>query len=154
VSISKRFDAVIEGTDGGGAFVTVPFDLEAAFGKKRVKVRALIDGEPYRGSVVRMGGPDHILLVRKDVRERIGKGPGDLVEIVLEEDLEPRVVEVPADMREVLDRDPAAAAFFDALSYTHRREYVQWIDGAKRPQTRANRIANAVEMLREQRKAR
>jgi hypothetical protein len=154
MSISKRFDAVIEGTDGGGAFVTVPFDVEAAFGKKRVKVRALIDGEPYRGSVVRMGGPDHILLVRKDVRERIGKGPGDLVEIVLEEDLEPRVVEVPADMREVLDRDPAAAAFFDTLSYTHRREYVQWIDGARRPQTRANRIAKAVEMLREQRKAR
>jgi uncharacterized protein YdeI (YjbR/CyaY-like superfamily) len=54
----------------------------------------------------------------------------------------------------VLDRDPAAAAFFDTLSYTHRREYVQWIDGARRPQTRANRIANAVEMLREQRKAR
>jgi bifunctional DNA-binding transcriptional regulator/antitoxin component of YhaV-PrlF toxin-antitoxin module len=148
-----EFDAVIEAT-GGGAFVSVPFDVEAVFGKKRVKVNATFDGEPYRGSVVRMGGEDHMLIVVKAIRDKIGKQPGDRVHVTLEEDAAPREVVVPADLRAALDADPEAAAAFDRLSFTHRREYVIWIEEAKREETRRRRIDKAAGMLREGRTAR
>ncbi len=93
-----QFHAVIEAGDGGGAFVIVPFDVEKTFGKKRVKINAIIDGEPYRGTLVRMGTPHHMLLVLKEIREKIGKTIGDEVTVELEEDLEERIVEVPADI--------------------------------------------------------
>jgi hypothetical protein len=150
---THAFDAVIEAA-GSGAFVTIPFDVEQAFGKKRVPVQATFDGEPYRGLVVRMGGECHMLIVRKDIREKIGKQPGDTVHVTLAEDTEPRVVEVPPDLRIALEADAEAAATFDRLSYTHRREYVQWIEDAKREETRRNRVAKAVGMLREGKKAR
>jgi hypothetical protein len=149
----RAFDAEIYAS-GGGAFVTVPFDVEAAFGGKRVKVKATFDGEPYRGLVTRMGGEHHILIVVKEIRQKIGKQPGDTVHVTVEEDTEPRVVEIPDDLRAGLDGDAAAAAVFDGLSYTHRKEYVDWITGAKREETRRNRIEKAVGMLREGRKAR
>ncbi len=151
---THTFKAVIESADGGGAFVTVPFDVEGVFGKKRVKVKATIDGEPYRGSLVRMGGPCHRLGVLKEIRDKIGKQPGDEVEVTVEEDIEPRVVEVPADFQAALTGEPEAGAFFRQLSYTHQREYVRWIEEAKREKTRQERIAKAVEMLLQQKRGR
>jgi hypothetical protein len=71
------FTAVIQNAGGGGAFVEVPFDVEAAFGSKRPKVKALIEGVPYRGLLVRMGGSNHILIILKSIREQIGKTFGD-----------------------------------------------------------------------------
>jgi len=148
------FRAVIEDPGGGGAFVRIPFDVEDVFGKKRVKIKATIDGEPYRGSLVRMGAPYHILIVIKDIRNKIGKTFGDEVEVTLEEDLEPRVVEVPADLKEMLDVNPQAASFFEKLSYTHQREYVYWINESKRSETRQRRIRKTAEMLLEGKKGR
>lgn len=150
----RTFRAVIEQSGSGGAYVAVPFDVEAAFGKKRVPVRASIEGEPYRGTLVRMGGPDHILIVLKEIREKIGKKPGDEVEISLEEDREPRVVELPPDLAAALQADPAAREFYDRLSYTHRKEYVRWIEEAKREQTRSDRVVRTLEMLKAGKKAR
>jgi hypothetical protein len=150
----EEFRAVIQGVDGGGAYVDIPFDVERVFGRKRVPVHALIDGESYRGSLVRMGGPHHMLLVRKDVREKIGKGPGDEVHIVVEEDTEPRVVDVPEDLERALGTNRAAREYFDGLAYSHRREYVKWITEAKRDATRVSRIEKAVAMLAEGKKAR
>ena len=144
-----EFWAVIEDAGGGGAFVTVPFDVEAAFGKKRVKIKATIDGIPYRGSIVRMGTPCHMLPVLKEIREKIGKGPGDQVHVIAQEDMGPRLVEVPEDLRQALDAEPDAGRFFDGLSYTHQREYVKWVTEAKRPETRQNRILKAMNLLRQ-----
>lgn len=145
----RRFRAVIEGAGGGGALVGVPFDVEKAYGKKRVKVRVTIDGEPYRGSIARMGGPRHMLPVLKHIRAKIGKGPGAKVAIAMWEDLEPRVIAVPADLRRALAAHPRESLFFRDLSYTGRREYVRWIEGAKRAETRAGRVSRAILMLRQ-----
>jgi hypothetical protein len=153
MSKTYTFIAVIKSEASGGAYVEVPLDVEEAFGKVRVKVKAVIDGEPYRGSLDRMGGPCHILGVLKEIRQKIGKGPGDEVQITIEEDTEPRVVEVPGDLKEALENSPKACAFFQKLSYTHQREYVKWIDEAKRERTRRDRIARALEMLQEGKKS-
>lgn len=145
--LTKKFTATIQASSRGGAFVVVPFDVEAEYGKKRVKIKATFDGEPYRGTLVRMGAPDHMLIIRKDIREKIGKQPGDDVNVILEEDLEPRVVEIPEDVQEAFDAAPHAANFYRNLSYTHQREYIQWITEAKRAETRVRRIQQAIDML-------
>jgi len=141
------FSATIEDADGGGAYVPIPFDVEQTFGKKRVPVKATIDGVPYNGSLVRMGGKCHILGILKSIRNEIGKQVGDIVEVVLEEDTSPRVVDVPPDFLQALRFSPEAGQAFDALSFSHKREYVEWITEAKRIKTRERRIAKAVEML-------
>src|SRR5262245_12117027 len=109
------FRAVIEAARGGGAFVTIPFDVEKAFGKKRVPVRATIDGEPYRGSLVRMGTESHVLGVLKEIRSKIGKEVGDKVDVAVEEDTTLRVLEVPSDLKRALSAAPDARRFFEKL---------------------------------------
>jgi bifunctional DNA-binding transcriptional regulator/antitoxin component of YhaV-PrlF toxin-antitoxin module len=142
-----KFQAIIVDAGGGGAFVRIPFDVEEAFGKKRVPVNTSIDNVPYRGTLVRMGEPNHILIILKEIRHAIGKNPGDTVEISLREDTEPRVVEIPPDLRQALDQEPLVRDAFDKLSYTHQREHVRAILDARREETRQNRIAKTVQML-------
>jgi hypothetical protein len=149
------FTATIQnasGANGGGAFVEVPFDVEKAFGSKKPKIKAMIEGVPYRGLLTRMGGPNHILIILKGIREQIGKSFGDKVKITVEPDTEPRVIEVPRDLMKELNKDKTAKAIFDKLSHTHRREYVMWINEAKKEETRQNRIVKAIEMLKKGKK--
>ncbi|MEM8908071.1 MAG: DUF1905 domain-containing protein, partial [Bacteroidota bacterium] len=89
-----------------GAYIVIPFDVEKAFGKKRVKVKATFDDIPYQGSLVRMGSPEHILIIRKDIRAKLGKAPGDSVRVTILEDTTPRVVEVPEDFKSALSALP------------------------------------------------
>lgn len=144
---THEFTATIQAAGMGGAYVDVPFDVEQVFGRKRVPVVATIDGETYRGSLVRMGSPCHMLLIRKDIRARIGKDVGDDVAVTLREDTEPRTVELPPELAAALERQPDAAAFFRQLSYTHQREYAEWVGEAKREATRRTRVEKTVELL-------
>ena len=81
-----EFDAVIRKVpEIDGAYIDIPFDVRKEFGKGRVKVHATFDGEPYDGSLVRRQTPGYILGVRKDIRRRIGKGPGQTVRVIIQE---------------------------------------------------------------------
>lgn len=81
-----EFDAEIKKVpDIDGAYVEIPFDVKVEFGKGRVSVSATFDGEPYDGSLVRMKTPCHILGIRKEIREKIGKQPGDTVHVTFTE---------------------------------------------------------------------
>jgi hypothetical protein len=146
------FDGVIlRNTDvaNSSAWLAFPFSVPELFGVKgRVPVTATIDDAPYRGSLTNMGGPSHLLGVLKEIRDAIGKQPGDSVHVVLRLDTAPRTVELAPDARTALEQAGQAAAF-DALSYSHQREYQQWIEGAKRPETRASRIARMAALLAE-----
>jgi hypothetical protein len=154
MSKKQTFTAVIQNAGGGGAFVEVPFDVEAEFGSKKPRVKALIEGVPYRGILTRMGTECHLLVVLKEIREKIGKTFGDEVTITVEPDTEPRVIEVPAELKKAFKTEKEAKAFFEKLSYTHQREYVMWINEAKRAETRQNRIVKAIEMLKQGKKVR
>lgn len=154
-----EFDAEIESSDPvdgrfkGGAWVTIPFDVEEVYGTRgQVKVRATFDGVAYRGSLANMGtggadAPCHMLGVTKAIRGRIGKEPGDTVHVTLERDTAPRQVTVPADLKAALAAAPAAAKHFAGLAFTYRKEYVEWIESAKRAETRERRLAQAVDKL-------
>jgi hypothetical protein len=148
------FKATIQNAGGGGAFVEVPFDVEAAFDAKKPKVKAVIEGVPYRGILTRMGGPNHILIILKGIREQIGKSFGDQVKITVEPDTERRMVEIPKDLLKELNKNKDVKAIFEKLSYTHKREYVMWINEAKKEETRQNRIVKTIEMLKKGTKAR
>lgn len=81
-----RFNAVlIQNETMDAAYVVVPVDIRALYGKGRLAVHATFDGVPYDGQVVRMGTPDYIIGVRKDIRKKIGKTFGDTVEVTIEE---------------------------------------------------------------------
>ena len=141
------FQAEIKEAPRGGAWVEIPSNISEAFGTRgRVKVKACFDGYPYRGSVVPMGGV-HVLGVKKAIRASIGKSVGDTVHVILEQDAEPREVDVPEELAKALRANPEASAFFDTLAYTYRKEYAEWIAGAKRAETRERRARRAVEKL-------
>ena len=152
MTTKQTFTATIQNAGGGGAFVEVPFDVEKEFGSKRPKIKAMIEGVPYRGILARMGTERHLLIILKEIREQIGKSFGDEVTITVEPDTEPRVIEVPAELKKAFRTEKEAKAFFDQLSYTHKREYVMWINQAKREETRQNRIAKTTEMLKKGKK--
>jgi hypothetical protein len=148
------FTAIIQNAGGGGAFVEIPFDVEAAFGSKKPKVKALIEGVPYRGTLVRMGTECHLLLILKSIREQTGKTFGDEVKVTVELDAEPRVVEIPAELKKAFSKEKEAKTIFDKLSYTHQKEYVTWITEAKREETRRARVAKTIGMLKQGKKPR
>ena len=128
--------------------IEIPFDVRAAFGRARAPVRATVDGFTFRTTVAAYGGRFYLGLNR-EVRQSAGVDAGDRVTVELELDDEPRVVEVPDDFRAELDADGDLRASFERLSYTHRREYVRWIEEARREETRRRRVERALELLRE-----
>jgi hypothetical protein len=144
----KKFIGKIIDAGGGGAYVEIPFDVEKEFGSKRPKIKATIDSEPYRGSLLRMGTQCHILGILKEIRTKIGKAPGDEVAIIIESDDKPRVVEIPGDFQKALDDDPIAKEEFARFSYSHKREWVLWIENAKKAETRESRILKAIATLK------
>ncbi|MET0697579.1 MAG: YdeI/OmpD-associated family protein [Acidimicrobiia bacterium] len=141
------FVAILEEAPRGGAYVRIPPDVvEALGGGGRIPVRATFDGIEYRGSILRMGG-DSVLGVLKEIRQGLGKTHGDGLEVTLERDEVERVVEIPMELATLLEANPAASEAFEALSYSHRREYALHVAEAKKPETKERRAKNTVEAL-------
>ncbi len=81
-----KFNAIIKKVpDIDGAYIEFPYDVRKEFGKGRVKVTATFDGVEYNGSLVKMGTPCHIIGIRKDIRKKIGKQPGDMIKVTIKE---------------------------------------------------------------------
>lgn len=128
-------------------YVIFPYDVKENFGTSRVKVKVKFDGVLYRGSLMPMGMIEgHPLLLRKDVRAKINKKAGDFVNVELEQDLEERIVEVPADFEKALKKNKVKDTF-EKMSFTLRKEYVNSVLESKKPETRLKRIEKAIEMI-------
>lgn len=131
-----------------GAYIEFPYDVEKEFGVKgQVKVHATFDGYEYRGSLAKMGYTCHCLGITQKIRNEIGKQPGDLVHVILKQDSEPRIVELPEDFLQQLNDHPRAKDFFETLSYTNKKAFAVWIASAKKIETRSKRLAEAIYML-------
>jgi hypothetical protein len=143
-----KFKAQIEAGDGGGAYVLFPYNTAKEFGTKgKVPVKATFNGLPYSGSLIKYGHPLHSLGMPKGIREQTGKGPSDIVEVVVWKDEEVRTVEVPAQFENLMKREGLLPVFKE-LSYTYRKEYCRWITEAKKEETRLRRFEKAIEMLK------
>ena len=143
------FTAIIHRREGGGAFIDFPYSIEETFGVKgRIPVNALIDGLPYQGSLVNLGNPLHMLLIKKEIREKLGKDRGDEVQIILELDTSERTIAIPEDVQVMLKKESLTVTF-KRLAYSHKKEYIQWIDSAKRSETREKRIISMIGMIKQ-----
>ena len=145
---TKSFTVELERAAKTSARFPVPVDLERVYGRARPPLRVTIRGHTWRTTPGVYGGVAYIGL-NKDVRAAAGVDAGDRVRVSMELDTEPRTVVIPADLRTALEADAEANAAFAKLSFTHRREYVEWIEEAKRAETRARRVAGTVEGVRQ-----
>ena len=129
--------------------IEVPEEVLAALGRgRRVKVVATVNGYAYRTSVAPAYGK-LLMPFSSEHRKASGLAGGDEIEVEIVPDDAPREVEIPAELSASLAAAPEAAAYFEGLSYSHKRAYVLWIEGAKKAETRARRVTQAVEMLAE-----
>lgn len=142
-----KFEAPLLLMEKSGAYVEIPFDVEKEFGSKRPKIRALINGIEYRGLLIRMKTACHILGVLKEIREKLKVQENDMLQIEIQLDNEERLVEIPEDLM-ILLRNENLQNYFQNLAYTHRKEFVRWIESAKKIETRNKRLQKAIEMLR------
>ena len=142
-------DVVFKGTlqrAGPAGYIELPFDPKEAFGKVRAPVKVTLNGYTFRTTVAAMGGPPCIG-IRTSYREAAGLEGGEKVEVRVALDDEPRVVTPPADLVKALKAAPPAWDRWRELSFTHQREHAEAVEGAKKPETRERRIANAVAMI-------
>jgi Bacteriocin-protection, YdeI or OmpD-Associated/Domain of unknown function (DUF1905) len=144
----QQFTAELHPSGSGGSAFDVPHDAAAALSdQKRPPVTVTIGGHTYRTRIAVYGGQP-MVGVSKASRAAAGIDFGDPFDVTLALDEEPRVIEVPEDLAAALAGDAEAAAAFERLAYTHRREYVLWITEAKKPETRARRVAGTLDQLR------
>jgi len=143
-----RFEAAIQRSTGWGGFVFFPHDTQSEYGiKGRVPVKARFGGIPYTGSLMPRGEAFHLLAVPQAIMKQLNKKPGDLLQVELWRDNEPRTVELPEEFLRLLRKEKLLAGF-EKLTVTRRKEYRNWIVSAKREETRQRRLTKAVETLR------
>lgn len=150
-----KFTAKIEqhqGMDAG--YILFPYDVKELYGVLgQVKIKAIFDGKvEYRGSLVKMGFPCHMLGITKEIRQKLGKSLGDSIKVEIEKDTETREVVVPGDLSLLLEQHPEGKKYFESLSYTDRKEYIRWIDTAQKEETRARRIGITLDKLNKKKK--
>jgi hypothetical protein len=146
----QHFSTTVGSDDPSSLFIVVPPEVVAALSeKKRAPVRVTLNGDNTYRSTVSVYGGRYYLPIRREIREVCGLAPGMPVEVTLALDEESRQVEVPDDLVAAFAGDSEARAVFERLSFTHQREYLEWIAGAKREATRTRRVAQTLEMLRD-----
>lgn len=146
--MTHRFRTVIEAATGGGAAAQIPADVTAALGgMKQMRVTGSLNGHPIRTSTMPYRGGFYVGL-HKAAREAAGVEIGDEVELALNLDTSPRVLELPPELEAAFIAEPELRERFDALSFTRRREMAEPISEAKKPETRAARVERALSALR------
>ena len=144
--MKKSFKATIV-RQGPMCYIPLSFDPKGVFGKLRAPVKVTLNGYTYRSTIAAMGGPPCIPL-RKSHREAAGLEGGETILVRLDLDTEPREVTPPDDFVKALKTVPSAWKRWEDLSYSHQREHVEAIEGAKKPETRLRRIDGAVRQIR------
>ncbi len=137
----------IEGTGKSAAGMRIPDEVVAALSASRKPaVKATINGYTYRSSIASMGG-EFWLGASNDVRAKAGVAAGDEVDLELEIDTEPRVLELPEDLAAALAANLKAKEAYEKLSYSNQRRHVEPIMAIKSAETRARRIKKFVQEL-------
>jgi hypothetical protein len=141
------FTAILELHGKTATGIEVPETVVTALaGGKRPPVTVTINGFSYRSTVAPYNGI-FMLPVSAEVRQGAGISAGETVRVELVLDAAKREVTVPTDLAAALKADPAARDFFGSLSFSNQRGYVDWIEQAKKEETRTARVAKAIESL-------
>ena len=146
----KRFKTRLTSRGPGGAwtFLEIPFSVEKAFGSKaRIAVAGTVNGFAFQNSLMPNGDGTHSMMVSKTLQAGAKAAAGDLVSVAMAVDRSERVVVVPPELKSVLSKNGKAAIAFEALSYSHRKEFAEWIASAKREETRVSRADKAIALV-------
>ncbi|HEV3205882.1 MAG TPA: YdeI/OmpD-associated family protein [Terriglobales bacterium] len=145
----QKFKVKLLGQAGSEVAALKPsFDVVAFFQRKgRVPFKGTINGFPFRSSLMNMG-EGHMMVVNAQMRAGAKCKAGDTVAVLMELDEDRWTVAVPGYLKKIIYSDPKAKAFWPKLSFTHQKEYVREIEGAKKPETREKRIAAMMDALR------
>ena len=149
-----RFSATIEQGGKTATGIPVPDEVVDGLGGGRrpaVQVGLIAPADPavayaYRTTVGQLAGRS-MLPFSAEHRAASGVAAGDEVVVDLERDTAPREQPVPDDLAQALAAAPDAHTFFEGLAPGHRKEWVCWVEEAKKAETRSARIARAVERL-------
>lgn len=148
------FDVLLELPEGGRETATfiVPFDAAAEFGARgQIRIRGTYTFEgrrvDYRSSLFPIGDGRHYTVVNRPQREAIGAKADDTIHVTMALDTEERIVDVPDDLAALLEQHPAAAGAWGTMTYSAQKEYVDWINDAKRPETRQRRLTTTIERV-------
>jgi hypothetical protein len=137
----------LQATGGNTTGFQVPDEAVAKLGGGgRPKVVVSMNSYEFRSSIARMGG-EYWLGVSAERRAAAGVQAGDVLDLNIVLDTQERTIDVPEDLAAALEREPAAKAFFDGLSFSNKRWHVEQITGAKTEATRERRVAKSVLML-------
>ncbi|MBK1894646.1 YdeI/OmpD-associated family protein [Chryseobacterium paridis] len=145
-----QFSGIIrQNGEMNAAFVEFLFSTEELFNKKgQVKIKAIFDNKvEYRGSLIKMKSSCHLLGLTQEVRKQLGKTFGDEILVSIVEDKEERIVEIAVDIAVIFNENEKAKELFDTMSYTHKKEYIRWIEEAKKTETRENRKTKMIQMI-------
>jgi hypothetical protein len=146
----KQFKTRLTSRGPGGAwtFLEIPFSVEKEFGSKaRIAVAGTMNGFAFQNSLMPNGDGTHSMMVSKALQAGAKAAAGDLVSVALAVDRSERVVAVPPELNSVLSKNKKAAIVFKSLSYSHRKEFAEWIASAKREGTRLARAEKAIAMV-------
>jgi hypothetical protein len=155
--MKKAFTARLEGRGptGSWTFLPIPFNVEEVFGSRaRVPVSGTIIGHAYRCSLMPGGDGTHSMMVNKELKKGASAENGDRVTVIMGVDKAERKVVVPPDLGLAIGKEPLAQRFFGQLSYSCRKEYTDWIQGAKPPETRSVRVTKTIAPLKAKRRQR
>ena len=145
---AMRFVTTVElGGKTATGFVVPDEVVDALARGKRPSVTVTVRGHTYRSTIAVMGGR-YLLPLSAENRAAAGVAAGEQVEVDVELDTEPRVLDVPDDLTAAIAADGEAQAFWDSLSYSRRQRIVLSVTGTKSAETRARRIAKSVTDLR------
>ncbi len=145
-----RFQAILIRPEGVGTwtFLSIPLEISASFKTKgQAKVQGTINGFPFRSTALPMGDGTHYLVVGKEIRQHIHAEQGDTVAVELGLDTEERRVVIPDELQQALDKEPKAATAFENMTYSHKREWINWILSAKQAETRQRRVERAIPLI-------
>jgi bacteriocin resistance YdeI/OmpD-like protein/uncharacterized protein DUF1905 len=143
---SRTFKTTIV-RNGSICYIPLTFDPKDVFGKTRAPVKVTLNGFTYRSTIAAIGGPPCIPL-RKSNREAAGLEGGETLDVRLDLDTDERVVTPPADFVKAMKASGSAWDRWSTLSYSHQREHVDAIEGAKQAETRTRRIRKAIDQIR------
>jgi len=135
------------GPNGAWCYLHFPFDVVKLFGTRaRVPVRGTINGFPFRSSLSSMDGR-HYMCINKQMQAGAKASPGEMARFVMQHDDKPRIVTVPPALKKRLAAHPRAKAVYDELSYSHRKEYADWVADAKQEKTVQSRLDKLIPVL-------
>lgn len=141
----QRFTTTLR-VQGARIAVPIPFDPNDAWGEReRHDVTGTVAGHPIRGPL-KQESEGFILPVGPAWRRDAGLDLSAEVEVELSPE-GPQVVELAEDLREALQAHPEARVFFESLATFYRKNYIRWVESAKRAETRSARLAELITLL-------